>query len=131
MDGLEKGKNYSARVYVMDNPYSDDWGVNVGTVVAGVTSTYFFLPTFAVTLAFPILIAVNNTLFFVFLLSLTIFFLSTHHLTFFLLFFRFNLKLFPLTRVTFFLFSSTFFPFDCNHRESGAAKGEGIGIDFS
>ena len=73
--------------------------------------TYFFLPTFAVTLAFPILIAVNNTLFFVFLLSLTIFFLSTHHLTFFLLFFRFNLKLFPLTRVTFFLFSSTFFPF--------------------
>lgn len=32
----------------MDNPYSDDWGVNVGTVVAGDTSTYALKVTMAV-----------------------------------------------------------------------------------
>lgn len=56
VDGLEKGKNYSARVYVMDNPYSDDWGVNVGTVVAGDTSTYALKVTMALTKVSGILV---------------------------------------------------------------------------
>ena len=56
VNGLEKGKNYSARVYVMDNPYSDDWGVNVGTVVAGDTSTYALKVTMALTKVSGILV---------------------------------------------------------------------------
>lgn len=49
VDGMEKGKKYSAHVYVMDKPDSDDWGVSAGTIMAGDSSTYAIKVTMELT----------------------------------------------------------------------------------
>ena len=88
--------------------------------------TYFFLPTFACTLAFPAFFPLIVTSVFFFLLSVT-FFLpeATVHFTFFLLFCSLIFTVFPTFTVTVFLFSFTFFfaaKALCGSRDNAIAK---------
>ena len=66
---------------------------------------YFFFPAFAVIVAVPFFFAVTTP----FEDTMATVLFELLHFTFFLLFFSFNLVLFPTTKVTFFLFNWIFF----------------------